>query len=59
MTKHALDNQRIEELLRGLRERTTEEITEGLMLLGGHYTPEMIRALELFVAERNAEPKKN
>ena len=56
MTKSALNNQRVDELLRDLRKRTTQEITQGLMLLGGYHTPEMMRALELLAAERT-EPK--
>ncbi|GIQ75500.1 hypothetical protein [Bradyrhizobium sp. RD5-C2] len=57
MTKPALDNQLVEELLRGLRQRTREELTQGLMLLGGYRTPEMMRALQLLAAEHSAEPQ--
>ncbi|MGY4154247.1 MULTISPECIES: hypothetical protein [Bradyrhizobium] len=53
MTKSVLDNQRVEELLRAMREFTQEELTQGLLLLGGCWTPEMMRALELLAAERS------
>ena len=55
MTKAVLDNQRVEELLRALRERTREELTQGLMLIGAYRSPEMARALDLLVAEQSTE----
>ncbi|WP_283811306.1 hypothetical protein [Bradyrhizobium uaiense] len=41
-----------------MRERTQEELTQGLLLLGGCWTPEMMRALELLTAERAAVQKR-
>ncbi|MGY3447143.1 hypothetical protein [Bradyrhizobium sp. USDA 4473] len=58
MTKSVSNNQRVEELLRAMRERTREELTQGLLLLGDCWTPEMMRALELLSAERAAEQKR-
>lgn len=48
-----LDEQRVAELLRSLRQRTPREITIAVIGLGGCFTHEMCRALELLAAERN------
>jgi hypothetical protein len=52
-----MDDKRVAHLLELLRQRTREEITLGVMALGGSFTPEMWRALELLRMERSAKSK--
>lgn len=49
-----LNHQRTAELLKALRQRTPREISVAVMSLGGCFSPEMRRALELLAAERRA-----
>jgi hypothetical protein len=49
-----LDIERVAKLLEALRQRTPREITIATIGLGGCFTPEMLRALELLAAERSA-----
>ena len=54
MTEPPLDHKRVAELLKALRQRTPREITIAVMGLGGCFSPEMWRALELLAAEQSA-----
>lgn len=55
MTHPPLNHEKVAELLEALRQRTPREITIAVMCLGGCFSPEMRRALELLAVERNAE----
>lgn len=54
VTQPPLDHGRIAELLKQLRQRSRREITIAVMGLGGCFSPEMWRALELLAAEQRA-----
>lgn len=51
MTQPPINHGRVAELLKALRQRTPREITVAVMGLGGCFSPEMRRALELLAAE--------
>ena len=53
-----MDGQRVQQLLELLRQRTSDELTLGVMALAPSFTPEMWRALELFRLERTSKYQK-
>ena len=53
MDDNPLNQERVADLLRSLRQRTLPEITVATFALGGCFTPEMWRALELLAVERS------
>jgi hypothetical protein len=58
VSDHALEAKRVVYLVKLLRRRTPEEITIGVMALGGSFTPEMWRALELLRSQRGPKLKR-
>ena len=53
MNESRLDHERVAELLNTLRQRTRREVAIATIGLGGCFSHEMWRALELLAAERS------
>ena len=58
VTQPPLNHERVQKLLRVLRQRTPREIAIATIGLGCCFSPEMWRALELLAAERSVLEKR-